>query len=248
METPSQSWGFFSRLIKLFKGKWEGKKDPENKEEENDDEIEEMGNFTENMEYLSKYQQSWINNVKRVNDDVKEKIVDAAKKIDIKHEIDEIGNRLITIKIGDDLYKFLNFKVERYSDNKYKYFNCGNDNVMLWWMIWDNPKDWDNKKLAKFVMRNQKDWMDIPTIEDIKDLLHKLWDLAWLDEESDKIAVFMYLTGIEWRYYLSMWDENKSWSKTSRSMYRAHIEFRWFGSIEGKQRFCDLFLMSHSKE
>ena len=244
LETPSQSWGFFSRLIKLFKGKWGGKEKSENKEEENDDEIEEMGTFTENMEYLSKYQQSWI----RVNDDVKEKIVEAAKKMDIKHEIDEIGNRLITIKIGDDLYKFLNFKVERYSDNKYKYFNCGNDNVMLWWMIWDNPKDWDNKKLAKFVMRNQKDWMDIPTIEDIKDLLHKLWDLAWLDEESDKIAMFMYLTGIEWRYYLSMWDENKSWSKTSRSMYRAHIEFRWFGSIEGKQRFCDLFLMSHSKE
>ena len=84
------------------------------------------------------------------------------------------------------------------------FINVKKDYVRLRWMRWDNVDDWENKKLADYVKEKQKEWLHIPSENEMKKLLAELGKQINSDELSDQIAMLMYLTGMAWRYWLSM--------------------------------------------
>ena len=55
--------------------------------------------------------------------------------------------------------------------------------------------------------------MHVAKIEEMKNLLGKLWTEAGLDSELDQIAMLMYLTGMDWYYRLSVWDRESPKSR-----------------------------------
>jgi len=70
---------------------------------------------------------------------------------------------------------------------------------------WDDPKWWLDKKLAEYLEDFNDEWFKIPNLDDIHFLLNDLWKEAWLCHRTDQIAMLMYLTGMEWEYYLTNW-------------------------------------------
>lgn len=131
-------------------------------------------------------------------------------------------------------YKTLDVNLEKHSDSEYltscKYNRQTKNEVMLWWMMWDDTKNWDNKTLAEYVDKEKNDRnMEIRTVEFYRDLIDKLWDEAVLTDESDKIAMWMYLTWNYWYYWWTMWDYEKSNPKAnSRSALEWPVSDRNF--------------------
>ena len=85
--------------------------------------------------------------------------------------------------------------------------------------------EWEIKRVCK---KKEREWLHIPKIEEMKTLLRELWKQANLSEERDQIAMLMYLTGIYWYYWLSMWDDEKSWSEHWRSKLYCNDDTRGF--------------------
>ena len=55
-------------------------------------------------------------------------------------------------------------------------------------------------------------------------MLDELWKEAWITKENEKIAMLSYLTGMNWDYWLSMWDASSSNPKSKkRSMMNCDI-------------------------
>jgi len=165
---------------------------------------------------LKIFREIWQEKVESILDSSKEKIIKAAKKIPVKMEIDSDGSRLVEFKLWKKTYKILNPRLRAHSDDKYYYnprynsITMCDDNVCAGWMRWDDVDKWDNQKLKEYVKEKQSQWLHIPKIEEMKQLLDELWEKAWLHWEPDKIAMFWYLTGLDWWYWLSMWDNEKS--------------------------------------
>lgn len=152
---------------------------------------------------LKNYREEWKKNIKNIDEESKQKIIEAAEKIIINVETDSDGSRLIKFKVWWKKWTILDPKLSKNNDER-------NDTVQLLWITWDNTYDRKNKRLAKYVRQKQEEWLHIPKIEEMKDLLGKLWDEAGLDSKSNQIAMLMYLTGMHWHYRLSMWDNERS--------------------------------------
>lgn len=69
-------------------------------------------------------------------------------------------------------------------------------------MMWDNVDYWGNKPLANYVKEKQREWLHIPSGEEMKELLAELGKGINLSE-SGQVAMLMYLTGMDWSYRLS---------------------------------------------
>ena len=157
-----------------------------------------------------------------LDEDKKKAIIEAVDKIPHKATIELDSSRLLEFELWWKKYKCLDVNLKAHSDSEYltsnEYNRQKNDEVKLWWMMWDDTSERKNRELAEYVeeQRNNRD-MDIPRIEFQRDLINKLWETAGLTGESDKIAMWMYLTWNYWDYRLSMWDNKKSGSQGSRS-------------------------------
>ncbi len=87
-------------------------------------------------------------------------------------------------------------------------------------MWWDNVDEWENQKLKEYVKRKQSEWLHLATEKEMKTLFQELWKYLNLRDEADKIAAFMYLTGMDWWYFLSKKD---GWSYICCAVGRRRI-------------------------
>lgn len=173
---------------------------------------------------LRAYREAWKESIIRFyGTEARNRIINAAKEISVKMETDSDGSKLVEFKLWSKTYKILNPKLKTHSDDEYKYkYNIDDDytEVILWWMELDNVDEWKNKKLKEYVKQKQAQWLHIPKVEEINLLLNELGQIAWLRSKGDKIAMLMYLVGMHWSYWLSMWDHENSGSSHSRSLLR----------------------------
>ncbi len=201
---------------------------------------------------LKDFREKWEERIEGIDDESKEKIIKAAEKIPVKVETESDGSRLIEFKLWWKRWKILDPKLNSHSDDEYKYNPDYNsithidDTVKLWWMRWNDVNQWKNKKLANYVKQKEKQWLHIAKIEEMKDILAELWENAGLDDENDQIAMLMYLTGMDWWYWLSMWDDKKSWSQDSRSLLDCNDTYRGFDCFSSDDINASLCLIACS--
>ena len=135
-------------------------------------------------------------------------------------------------------YKTLDVNVAKHSDieylTSYEYNWQKKNEVKLWWMMWDDTRQRENRTLADYVDSEKNNrGMEIRTVEFQKDLISKLWDEAGLTDMGDKIAMWMYLTWNYWYYWWTMWDHEKSDPEgVSRSTLRCRTDSRYFGCFD----------------
>ena len=159
---------------------------------------------------LSDYRKKWKEKDVRIWSETKEKIIKASENIPVKIETDSDGSRLIELKIWWKKWKILDPKLKRHSDeayfDSYWYVRAQDEEVKMWWMMWDDVEKWENQKLKEYVQQKQQEWLDISSENEIKKLFEGLGKEIDSDDLSDEIAMFMYLTGMNWLYRLSMID------------------------------------------
>lgn len=182
----------------------------------NEQKITEDEGIAEDLEIsedLKDYRQAWQEKIKYIDGGVKENIVKAAEKIKVNVEIESDWSRLIEFKLWEKKWKILDSKLNSHTNQSDAYVNHVNydsvtnikkDYVKLRWMGWDKVDDWDNEELAAYVKEKQQEWLHIPSENEMKKLLAELGKEINSDELSHQIAMLMYLTGMDWRYWLSM--------------------------------------------
>lgn len=172
---------------------------------------------------LKEYRWAWEENMD-LDQNKKERIKNEVEKIPVRLDVDSDGSRLVEFQLNNKTYKILDPKLNNHTDDGYgihakynsitqidKYF------VTLRWMMWDNVNEWKNQKLKQYVKKKQKEWLHIPKIEEMKTLLEELWKTAWLTNEMDQVAMFMYLTWMDGSYWLATGDDKTSGNKNLRS-------------------------------
>ena len=150
-----------------------------------------------------------------IDDETKEKIVKATEKIPINIETDKDWSKLIEFKLWSKTYRILDPKLESHTDDEYrKHVNqdsitkINQDYVKLWWMNRSNIHYWQNKKLKEYIMWKEEKWLHIANLEDLEKLLNDLILFANIGGKKNGIAMLMYLTGMDWWYWLEK-DYNK---------------------------------------
>ena len=189
---------------------------------------------------LKDFREKWKEEI-NLDENKKKAIIDAVNKIPHRATIEIDGSRLVEFELWWKNYKCLDVNLIEHSDKEYlrsdrynwhpnKYNWQTNNEVTLWWMWWNDTKRRKNRALANYVdeQRNSR-WMEIKTVEFQRDLINELWETAGLTEESDKIAMWMYLTWNYGCYWLSMWDSEKSGSQYSRSRLECNADGRNLG-------------------
>jgi len=194
---------------------------------------------------LRAYREAWKEKIKWLDDKTKNKIIKAAEKIPVKVETDSDGSKLVEFKLWNRTYKILNPKLKTHSDDKYQYNDGISDVVSLKGMWWDDVDKWENKKLKEYVKEKQSHWFHIPTVEEIMKIVQELrksadldfpWEKTAFSYEWREIAMLMYLTGMYWMYWLSMWTHEESnsqilqryqWEANSRSLLICKDNGRW---------------------
>ena len=197
---------------------------------------------------LKEYREQWKEKIKWVSDESKEKIVRAVDNIPVKVEVDSDGSRLIEFKLWNKTYKILDSKLENHTDDEYRWHLKGSsiteidkDWVKLWWMKWDHTTSkWLNRKFANYVENKLIDWLHMPSDNEMKTLLMELWKQVDLSEEKDQIAMLMYLTWMDWWYWLSMRDQN------SRCLFFCVADTRCFHYDYNGNHYASLLMMSCS--
>ena len=211
-----------------------------------------MGEFTqlEPEEKLKHYQDGWEEKIEWISDECKEKIIKASKKIKVKVYMDNDGSRLIVMKLNNKIIKILDPNLENHSDDVVWCDNNGSYLVDIYSMV-GNVDSWDNWKLKEYVNKVKNDivWLHIPGIEEIREVLFEISNIAWLDWDkywNESIAMLMYLTGLSWKYWV------KSESRESQGEYIRHVclsilscyaNYRGFDSHE-YSRYINLLMIS----
>lgn len=163
---------------------------------------------------IKKYHKKWESRIKFIDDDAKERIIEAAKIIPIEIRDDWEWNTIFEINLWWEKYsiKVVNTKKHAEPDPTY------------WWgksphrkyskeiygdhIRWKDINKWRDKKIATYIKKQEEKWFVRPSKEMVRDLLQKLWEKANLNKDSDEIAMLMYLLGIEWDYWLLQEWEN----------------------------------------
>ena len=174
-------------------------------------------NYWEIPQELKKYRRDWGFEITSITGVVKDRIIKAAENIPVKIETDRDGSRLIEFKLWEKTYKILDPKLENHTDDEFRYHvrfdwiqEVNQDYVKLRGMISDNIDSWENEKLKSYIKGKQGEWLYIPDDGEMLDFLKELWEDADLPNEEDQIAMFMYLTGIDWDYRLGSKENSSS--------------------------------------
>lgn len=214
------------------------------KENRTENEIEDFWNIPQS---LQEYRKAREKNIRHIPESTKKRIIEIAKKIPLKVEVDSDGSRLITIKMDNKTIKILDPKLETHTDNNYVCISIPSEItskrksiVDVQWMLWDNVDEWKNQKLKEYVKQKEGEWLHIPKIEEIKEILKELWEQANLDEQ-EQILMFMYLTGMDWGYRLSACYDKESWNESWRISFlcdKSWPEFYTDGSFFHFRNLC----------
>ena len=193
----------------------------------------------------ARWQKIWL------DAEIKEKIVKAAEKIPLNVEQDSDWSRLIEFKLGNKRYKILDPMLGNHTDDEFRHHrdyrsikHVNKDAVKLKWMWWDKIYRWKNQKLKEYVKQKKKEWLHIVKIEEIKNLVVELCKEAKLENKKHGIAMLMYLTGMDWWYWLSMWNYKTSWGNKSRSALKCWCDDRWFSYCNHANARASLCMIS----
>ena len=205
-------------------------------QEERERKEEEERKAREVPKEIKNFRKKWEEEIEFLDDETKNKIIEATNRIAPKIKIEPDWSRMIEMKIWWKEYKILDANIETHTDYEYgvssPYTWRKKHEVKLWWMIWDNVDKWKNQKLKEYVKAKQREGFHIPKIEEVRSLLNKLWEEAGITEMEDQVAMLMYITGMYGRYWLSMWDEEKSDSQVdSRSAMACEDDAKFFSSF-----------------
>ena len=197
---------------------------------------------------IKDFRKKWEEEVERLDDETKNRIIEATNRIEPKIKIEPDGSRRIEMRIGWKEYRLLDVNTKTHTDTEYgasyEYSWMVRDQVKLWWMIWDNVDNRENKRLREYVKEKQKGWFRIPKIEEVRSFLNELWKEAGIKKEEDQIAMLMYLTGMYGWYWLSMKDYNVLDSQAnSRSRLLCFFISRLFSPDSGLN-FASLFMIA----
>ncbi len=197
------------------------------------------------------YRKKMGKNMKNLTNENKEKMLEALENIPHKIEIDNEWSITTTIKLWNKTYKILNPKLENHTDNEYyiKEFSINRlieGEVQLWWMWWDNTDNWKNKELAKYVKEQNIRWFHIPKIEEMKTLLEDLGETVGLSKKEDQLAMLMFLTWMNWTYFLSMWTNEKSQNSGWRSILHLDEYLRDFSLYTNATKSANLCMIACS--
>lgn len=162
-------------------------------------------------EQLIKYRKNFIK--RYYKEENFEKIINAIDLFDCKRETDSEWSKITTIKVWNNIYKLMEPNLSNHIDDRYGstasswYENISDFRrceVQLDGMRWDNLDGWKNKKLSEYIKEMKSLWFLIPSCGEFKELLKKLWEMAWLEKFKDQLLLLMYLTWLDWEYWLSM--------------------------------------------
>lgn len=160
---------------------------------------------------LTSYRVAWEDAIDYISGETKEKIIKAAKNIPLYMNIDSEGNVWVRFILGNKQWAYMYPELINHTDDKYKHINQLNITGRVIVDVNDSSirqndiKQWKNKKLKNYVQEMQKKWINIISEEEKSEILSELWKLAKLEKERDQILMLMYLTGMEWEYWIQNW-------------------------------------------
>ena len=227
----------------------EEQEEREKREQEEREKVEEEeGKTGEVPEEIKDFRKKWEWRID-LDEEKKNKIIEATNRIAPKIKIEPDWSRRIEMKIWRKEYKILDVNIETHTDDKYgisySYSWTNKDEVMLWWMRWDNVDNWKNQKLKEYVKEKQREKFHIPKIEEVNSILNELWEEVGIIKERDKIAMLIYLTGMYGDYWLSMWDDKRSDSQAnSRSILWCKNNIFDLTCFNGDDQFASLFMIA----
>lgn len=210
------------------------------KENSNIEELE-TDNIVDIPQELKDFRDDWMRKFWVSVIDNNYRIIEAADKIPVNIEKDGDGSRIVSFKLWNKTYTILDPKLKNHTDDEYgehidwrSISDINEYYVKAWWMKWNDVRKWKNKKLKEYVNQKQWEWFHIANIDEIKKILHELkkkaklvgqldikelWNISspelrekMTNTERYEIAMLMYLTGVDWLYFLSAIDNNSSWS------------------------------------
>ena len=217
---------------------------------------------------LKDFREIWKERVELISDEVKEKIIEAWKKIPVEVKYEPDGSKIITLKLWTKTIRILSPRLEKYTDEEYgekRMFNYEyasafdfngkiyRDTVKLWWMRWDDVSKRENQKLKEYVMQKKEEWYHIAKIEEVKSILSELWKIAGFETGNgskdklmlEELSLLMYLTGISWDYWLTMWDKESSWNQDSRSLAHFSMWYCDFDSMDSDHFDGNIFMLAN---
>lgn len=197
---------------------WMGEEEYEEYYNDDSDEKREYEEFWKEPlpEWLSEYRLLREQKIRWVSPEAKEKIKNAAENIKCEVELLENWAREVHLKFWKHWWTDLYFTeylldsekvLEEYAEKEPNPITWGESiNVNLAWIEWPNPDNWEDYKVRGYYAWWKKQ-PKVPTNEGVRSVLNILWNFAELHEERDQIALMMYLTGMEWTYWLEEWYE-----------------------------------------
>ena len=180
---------------------------------------------------IVEFRQRFIRKEYNYKAEILNKIIQSAEQIKHSVEIDGNGNKYSTIILGDKEYKFLEPNLWWQSDEKYSRHmtrdhtsiqNFERMEVDLDWIRWDNPDWWLNKKFAEYVKEKESEWFHIPWRE-FEEMLLQLWKVSGLEKTDEQLLLLIYLTWMDWDYWLSMSGDYRSKLRCEIPMFRSNI-------------------------
>ena len=179
-------------------------------------------------ERLSEYRSLREQRIRWVSPESKEKIKNAAENIKCEVELYDNWARRVHLKFWKhwctDLY-FTEYLLDsekvlgEYMEKEPDSITWGESiNVNLAWIEWPDPDNWEDYKVRNYYQRRT-----MPTNEWMRSVLNILWNYAGLHEERDQIALMMYLTGMEWKYWLAEGESVDLLSFSSEEGKRLHL-------------------------
>lgn len=214
-----------------------------NKAEENGWNLDVWNN---GQQYLENYRKSWIDNIYWISDKSKSMIISKSKTIPLEIDIDNYDGKLIKFKIWYKTYKIFEPNWAKHLDDQFIKNSKRNliTNKERDYIDYDGIRKmqsaireeiWVYENLRKYVFRKERELsMYMPNEDDIKDLLWELWKHADLRNESDQIAMLMYLTWMEWCYW--------TWTK---NILNCHNDDRNISSEYYRHGFASIFMFSN---
>lgn len=230
---------------------WMGEEEYEEYYNDDSDEKREYEEFWKEPlpERLSEYRSLREQRIRWVSPESKEKIKNAAENIKCEVEMYDNWARRVHLKFWKhwctDLY-FTEYLLDPekvlwdYSENEPNPITWGESiNVNLAWIEWPDPDNWEDYKVRNYYQRRT-----MPTNEWMRSVLNILWNYAGLHEERDQIALMMYLTGMEWKYWLAEGESVDLLSFSSEEGKRLHLreDHRTYIACDSSARgFWDYF-------
>ena len=185
---------------------------------------------------LEKQREKRKKEIKCIDDDVKNRIVEASENIPV--DVKKIDwNAVFEINLWWKKYSIVDVNLNRYAGKyveKYWFYeqHRRNGEISAYEIRWDNSM-WNNKEFADYVKSREEEWFFMLSNNSIENLLWDLWKQANLNKEADEIAMLMYLIGIEWDYWLSMNGENSRSHLSCSDTHRATWWNCWWSASWG---------------